>query len=141
MRTVHETEALRPSDPVPKSMQASATGKPKTKIILKAPQSHAAAHADTPDPEGLVDESELLTPLTAEQGFTPDELAMPIERLYALTQMQLKWATRDGEDLRKECEAWEKQYKTDWLEKEVLLDQMVQAEQRAEQRVARRSWW
>ena len=45
MRTVHETEALRPSDPVPKSMQA--TGKSKNlKIIIKTPQSHAAGQDD-----------------------------------------------------------------------------------------------
>jgi hypothetical protein len=131
MRTVHETEALRPSDPVPKSMQA-ATGKSKNlKIIIKTPQSHAAGQDDAVDDGSAGDDSsgDMFTPLTEEQGFSSQELAMPLERLMKLCRLQVKWAEADGEQLRAECKQWEELYKQEWLEKEVLLDQVVKSEQ------------
>ncbi|KAL2132524.1 hypothetical protein VTI74DRAFT_3714 [Chaetomium olivicolor] len=133
MRTVHETEALRPSDPVPKSMQgAGGSGKTKNlKIIIKTPQSHAAGQDDTVDDGSVGDDSsgEMFTPLTADQGFTSDELGMPLERLMKLCRLQVKWAEEEGERLKAECKQWEELYKHEWLEKEVLLDQVVQSEQ------------
>ncbi|KAG7292944.1 hypothetical protein NEMBOFW57_002989 [Staphylotrichum longicolle] len=143
MRTVHETEALRPSDPVPKSMQAAglqgAGGASKTKnlkIIIKTPQSHAAGHDDAVDEGSAAEDSsaELLTPFTEDQGFTPDELTMPLPRLMKLCKLQAKWAEEEGEQLRAECKQWEQLYKQEWLEKEVLLDQVVQSEQAWHQR-------
>ncbi len=141
MRTVHETEALRPSDPVPKSMQAAGLkgaqgagvmGKAKNlKIIIKTPQSHAAGHDDTVEDGSAADDSsgELCTPLTKEQGFTSEELAMPLPRLMQLCKLQVKWAEEEGEKLHEDCKRWEELYKQEWLEKEVLLDQVVQSEQ------------
>lgn len=133
MRTVHETEALRPSDPVPKSMQAGGpAGKSsKLKIIIKTPQSHAAGQDDAVDDGSAGDEhmADMLTPMTQDQGFSPEELEMPLERLCKLCRLQVKWAEEDGEQLRKECKQWEELYKNEWLEKEVLLDQVVQREQ------------
>ncbi|KAK3309965.1 uncharacterized protein B0T15DRAFT_19787 [Chaetomium strumarium] len=133
MRTVHETEALRPSDPVPKSMQgAGAGGKSKNlKIIIKTPQSHAAGHDDATDDGSAGDESsgDMFTPLTEDQGFTPRELSMALERLMRLCRLQVKWAEQEGERLRNECKRWEELYRQEWLEKEVLLDQVVQSEQ------------
>ncbi|KAK0618254.1 hypothetical protein B0T17DRAFT_496016 [Bombardia bombarda] len=134
MRTVHETEALRPSDPVPKSMQAP-TGKSskQLKIILKTQQSHAAGHDDTVDDGngtgGEDSAADLFTPLTEGLGFTSRELAMPVERLAKLCRLQVKWAEEEGDALRGECKQWEALYKREWLEKEVLLDQVVQSEQ------------
>jgi len=133
MRTVHETEALRPSDPVPKSMQAGGpAGKSsKLKIIIKTPQSHAAGQDDAVDDGSAGDEhmADMLTPMTQDQGFSTEELEMPLERLCKLCRLQVKWAEEDGEQLRKECKQWEDLYKNEWLEKEVLLDQVVQREQ------------
>ena len=147
MRTVHETEALRPSDPVPKSMQAPGTGggggggpagkSSKVKIVLKTQASHAAGHRGDND----VDDSSAgdengespvteFTPLTGgDQGFTSRELAMPLDKLHKVCRLQLKWAEDEGADLGRECKRWEEEYKRQWLEKEVLLDQVVQAEQ------------
>ncbi|KAK4144347.1 uncharacterized protein C8A04DRAFT_11550, partial [Dichotomopilus funicola] len=134
MRTVHETEALRPSDPVPKSMQA-ATGKSRNlKIIIKTPQSHSAGQDDGGD-DGTGDDSshsgnaDIFTPLTAEQGFSTDETRMSLERLMRLCRLQVKWAEDEGEQLRTECKEWEALYKREWLEKEVLLEQVVESEQ------------
>ncbi|KAB5580507.1 hypothetical protein GE09DRAFT_1212955 [Coniochaeta sp. 2T2.1] len=138
MRTVHETEALRPSDPVPKSMQppggapAAKTG--KVKIVLKTQASYAAARGDDLDDSGANDENggspiQEFTPLTEDQGFTPEELAMPLEQLHNVCRLQLRWTERANAELAKDCKLWEEEYKRQWLEKEVLLDQVVQAEQ------------
>ncbi|EQB53457.1 hypothetical protein CGLO_06811 [Colletotrichum gloeosporioides Cg-14] len=130
MRTVHETEALRPSDPVPKSMQAGPTGKGKLKIILKTPQSHAAGQDDAIDDGADDDElsADLFTPMTEELGFTKHELDMPLERLYTLCRHQVKWAQEETANLAEEVKYWEEQYKEQWREKEVLLSQVVQSE-------------
>ncbi|GAB1310519.1 INO80 complex subunit 1 [Madurella fahalii] len=134
MRTVHETEALRPSDPVPKSMQsaAGAGGKSsKLKIIIKTPQSHAAGQDDAVDDGSVGDDSsgEMFTPLTEDQGFTPEERSMSLPRLMKLCKLQVKWAEEEGEVLRTECQRWEELYKREWLEKEVLLEQMIRSEE------------
>ncbi|KAL1883140.1 hypothetical protein VTK73DRAFT_9507 [Phialemonium thermophilum] len=129
MRTVHETEALRPSDPIPKSLQP--TGKSsKLKIIIKTPQSQVAGHDDLADDGMNSDDSgsNIFTALTQDQGFTSKELAMPLERLHTLCRCQARWAERESEDLRRQCKKWEELYNREWLEKEVLLDQVVQTE-------------
>ena len=130
MRTVHETEALRPSDPVPKSLQStSGPSKLKPKIILKTSQSHA--HDDSMDEggHGADSDTDLYTPLTEDRGFTLKEIAMPLERLHKLCRLQVKWAEKENEELLGECKHWEAVYKQEWLEKEVLLDQVVSSEQ------------
>ncbi|RDA91760.1 hypothetical protein CP533_4783 [Ophiocordyceps camponoti-saundersi (nom. inval.)] len=130
MRTVHETEALRPSDPVPKSMQPT-TKSSKLKIIIKTPQSHGAAagHDDGGDASanGEVHNAEFFTALTAEM-FSPEELAHPVDKLYRKCYWEAKWADEVGEALRKECKEWEERYYKEWLEKEVLLSQVIKTE-------------
>ncbi|KAI0485181.1 hypothetical protein GGR56DRAFT_669669 [Xylariaceae sp. FL0804] len=154
MRTVHETEALRPSDPVPKSQQQSHTGSGpggggekrsnKFKIILKTPQSHAAGQDDTVDSGNNNNNSanhgdagdditpDFFTPLTEEQGFSSRELALDMKALWRLCVGNTKWATREGEALRRECRDLEDAYRQEWLEKEVLVDQVAQVEE---------DWW
>lgn len=130
MRTVHETEALRPSDPVPKSMQSHGTKGKQLKIVLKTPQSHSANHDSNGDDADGNDEisADLFTQLTEQQGFTSKELAMDTESLLKLCIANVKWATKEGESLRKECKQLEQVYKQNWLEKEVLIDQVAQVE-------------
>lgn len=132
MRTVHETEALRPSDPVPKSLQSGGTaGKStKLKIILRTPQSHAAGQEDAVDDGNSADESsaELFTQLTEKDGFTPRELEMPFPKLVVVCKKQLQWAQEDAETLKQECKQWEEIAKKAWLEKEVLLEQTIKSE-------------
>ncbi|KFA46546.1 hypothetical protein S40293_09175 [Stachybotrys chartarum IBT 40293] len=126
MRTVHETEALRPSDPVPKSMQPTKAG--KLKIIIKTPQSHGA-HDEGADEAGNTDEvkAEFFTALP-EELFGAEELAFPVEKLYRKCYWEAKWAEDVGEALRKECREWEEIYHREWREKEVLLAQAVKSE-------------
>lgn len=132
MRTVHETEALRPSDPVPKSLQSGGTaGKStKLKIILRTPQSHAAGQEDAVDDGNSGDESpaELFTQLTEKDGFTPRELEMSFPKLVSVCKKQLQWAQEDAETLKQECKKWEGIAKKAWLEKEVLLEQTIKSE-------------
>lgn len=129
MRTVHETEALRPSDPVPKSMQSSATGKGKLKIIIKTPQSHAAGQDESINggDDGELS-ADFLTQLTPEQGFTPEELAMPLKELYKLCRFQVRWAEEEGKKLQEEVKRLDAIYEREWREKEVLLFQVIQSE-------------
>lgn len=133
MRTVHETEALRPSDPVPKSMQSGGTsGKStKLKIIIRTPQSHAAGHDDAVDDLNSGDEhsAELFTQLTEKDGFTKRELDMPLKKLHVVCRHQAKWAEEDSDTLKQECKRWEELYKQEWLEKEVLLSQVSRSEE------------
>jgi hypothetical protein len=130
MRTVHETEALRPSDPVPKSMQSGPTGKSgKLKIIIKTQQSHAAGQEDSVDDGSNNDDLGLdYTPVTEEQGFAPEELAMPFQRLYKYCYAKVKIVEREGEALLRDCDAWEKVYLHETLEKEALLAQVIESE-------------
>ncbi|KAF4512630.1 hypothetical protein G6O67_001745 [Ophiocordyceps sinensis] len=130
MRTVHETEALRPSDPVPKSMQMGPAGKTsKLKIIIKTPQSHGTGHDDGADASvnGEEANAEFFTALPGEL-FSADELAYPVDKLYRKCYWESKWADDVGEALKKECKEWEAAYYKEWLEKEVLLSQVIQSE-------------
>lgn len=127
MRTVHETEALRPSDPVPKSMQSGPPGKSKLKIILKTPTSPAILD-DGLDEAGSGDaHAEYFTALTDEL-FGSDELKFPVDKLYRKCYWEAKWAEDIGESLKKECKDWEDLYYKEWLEKEVLLSQVIKSE-------------
>jgi hypothetical protein len=127
MRTVHETEALRPSDPVPKSMQAGPTGKSgRLKIIIKTPQSHGAqdddesGHGDEANPEYFT--------VLPEELFDAEELSYPVDKLYRKCYWEVKWAEDVSETLKKECKEWENMYYKEWLEKEVLLSQVIKSE-------------
>lgn len=128
MRTVHETEALRPSDPVPKSMQSGPQGKGgKIKIIMKTNQQSQGPHDDMDDVNGDEANAEYFTPLT-EETFTPDELQLPVDKLYRKCHWEAKWAEEIGESLTKECKEWEDIYFQEWREKEVLLHQVIKSE-------------
>jgi hypothetical protein len=133
MRTVHETEALRPSDPVPKSMQA-AGAPPKhsakqLKIIIKTPQSHAAGHDDAVDDgSNSEDVADHFTALLSEHGFSDQELEMDLQLLHRTCRSELKFAEKDSDDLKRECRVWEEVYKKAWKQKQVLVEQVLQSE-------------
>lgn len=131
MRTVHETEALRPSDPVPKSMQGQAAKGSKLKIILKTQQSHAAGQDDAVEEGNQGEEvgADFFTPLAEQHGFSSKELGMDVGSLWKVCLAHVKWAAKEGEQLRRECREYEDTYRQEWLEKEVLLDQMAKVEE------------
>lgn len=128
MRTVHETEALRPSDPVPKSMQSGPTGRTgKLKIIIKTPQSQSTGQDDGDDANGDVPPSECFTVLPPDL-FTETELEYPLAKLWRKCHWEATWAEEVGEALKNECKQWEEIYYKEWLEKEILLSQVIQSE-------------
>ena len=126
MRTVHETEALRPSDPIPKS---HAPGKgSKLKIIIKTPQSHGNADDGPEAPiDGDDPNAEYYTVLPKGM-FKSDELSWSVDKLYRKCYWESKWANEIAETLEKECKEWEEIYHKEWEEKEALLSQVIQSE-------------
>ncbi|KAF4124010.1 Zinc finger, C2H2 type [Geosmithia morbida] len=146
MRTVHETEALRPSDPIPKSQHsAPATGKQsKLKIIIKKQpgqqddaamtgtddqQQQQQQHADGANGKANSDDpnAEYYTVLPKEL-FDQQELSYPVDKLYRKCYWESKWSKEIGDELERECAKWEEVYYKEWLEKEALLAQVIKSE-------------
>ncbi|KKA27512.1 hypothetical protein TD95_001827 [Thielaviopsis punctulata] len=136
MRTVHQTEDLRPSDPVPKSHQSSGSNGRKLKIILKTPASlGGAGSGPSPDDGSALDDSLIIddadtdnfTPLSADD-FTQEELDMPLDKLYRICRHEVKWAEEEGEALQRDVREMEAVYKMLWDEKELLLTKVIQSE-------------
>ncbi|PLN81516.1 hypothetical protein BDW42DRAFT_168899 [Aspergillus taichungensis] len=149
MRTVHETEALRPSDPVSKyhSAPLSAVGTPTStpaskvqRIKLKlshpprdeperfsesAPEDHHLHGAAGDD----LDEYEL-PEFSRESGFDDHELQLPPRDLYRLLRRQIHWAEKEGVELRSEWEKIRPKRKHAWLEKEAIFDDVIDAQLR-----------
>jgi hypothetical protein len=125
MRTVHETEALRPSDPIPKGMQPSNRNS-RLKQIAKAREATPNAQHET---NGITNGNaapDWTDP--GELGFTEGEETRGYKELWQLLRRQVHWAEEEGELLKRQCEAMEELRKNEWLEKEVLLDQVIRNE-------------
>lgn len=142
MRTVHETEALRPSDPVPKSHTNPPSRLPRLKLIL------SAKPPDDPnrtDEESLLDEDEAGTVSVRDTNglshtahrhkaypthlqFTKEEMALPPKKLYQLLTRQLKWAEEELEELRADVELLEKRRNEEWILKELLMENVQESE-------------
>src|SRR5271170_1525533 len=103
MRTVHETEALRPSDPIPKSMQPFIKSGTRLKLIIKQSQTQLDTQSQSPGPRrdpppypefpnlSTSSEIEHLTPFPPELGFTLDELSRSSKELWRLLRRQVHW--------------------------------------------------
>jgi hypothetical protein len=137
MRTVHETEALRPSDPIPKSMQPLVKSGTRLKLVIKQNQGHPEPQGLSPGPKpsylefpnlSSTSDVDQLTPLSNEIGFTPDELAYSPKELWRLLRRKLHWAEEESDALRRECEVVEAIREKEWVEKELLLDQVIKNE-------------
>ncbi|PYH39972.1 C2H2-type zinc finger protein [Aspergillus neoniger CBS 115656] len=143
MRTVHETEALRPSDPVPKhhNVAASAAGTPTAtpsgkiqRLKLKLsfpPKDDAGDHSESANEEAAGLEDDLhIPPGGLEKEFDTYEMLLEGPQLYRLLLRQIHWAQQDGAELR---DAWEKirvKRKESWMEKEAIFDDLMEAEVR-----------
>jgi len=133
MRTVHETEALRPSDPIPKSMHPTNKAL-RLKLAAKLPHTSTEGLpplngiANGSDPPGWT------SSYPPELGFTADEEARGPKELYRFLRRHILWAEEEGESLKKQCEVLEELRKKEWLEKEVLLDQVINNEANWHQR-------
>ncbi|KAI9731661.1 MAG: hypothetical protein M1818_007791 [Claussenomyces sp. TS43310] len=136
MRTVHETEALRPSDPIPKSMQPPSKNGGRLKLVIKQPHEHPSSASQSPayPPTDAVfppfDHSNPsdMTSYATDLGFTPEDLALESRDLFRLLRRQLHWAEEEADALRRECEATEAIRRKEWIDKEILLDQVIKTE-------------
>ncbi|KAF2198332.1 hypothetical protein GQ43DRAFT_443458 [Delitschia confertaspora ATCC 74209] len=164
MRTVHETEALRPSDPVPKHHSSNPSHKfQRLRLVLHnttqdnqnktvspsnpaSPSGTAPNSATTVIPPPSVAELEYahhnviylqdlaspnapaLVQFPPDMNFTDHELSLPAQELFRLLRRQLHWATQENEELKHEAEELEKKRKEEWVEKELLLENVMEAE-------------
>lgn len=137
MRTVHETEALRPSDPVPKSMQPFMKTGTRIKMTIKQQSENGDASSLSPgNPRDHASdfvsanhsEQEQLNHYHSEATLTPSEHTMEPKDLWRLLRRQIHWAEEEAEELLRECDMVEEIRKKEWAEKEVLLDQVINNE-------------
>lgn len=148
MRTVHETEALRPSDPVPKSQllnnlpnAATPTNKVQ-RIKLKlnfgpkgGEDTESSTNGEGGGSRGDIDgqqEAELLPvpEFTPDLGFDAHELALPPSQLYRLLRRQIHWAEIETSKLKRQWEDLEPKRKAAFFEKEAALTEVIDAEGR-----------
>lgn len=128
-RTVHETESLRPSDPIPKSMQ-TAHRISRLKMIMKAPQPHMEGqiHGPMNGPANGHSPPGWTSSFPSELGFTPEEEERGPKELYRLLRRQVHWAEEEAESLKQSADMMEELRRKEWLEKEILLDQALKTE-------------
>lgn len=142
MRTVHETEALRPSDPVPKHHSSNPSNKfQRLRLTLKptngAPPSDKSTPASPYNQTSEYDHNNVIYVPDGEYHtpqFPPDihfgaeELEMDPKDLLQLLQRQLEWATADADELKREVEALEATRRQEWTAKEFILENVMEAE-------------
>lgn len=131
MRTVHETEALRPSDPVPKYMHNPQHTKARLKLLVKKEQETSdtsPAPATNGTSNGNTEFIGWTTSYPPELGFTPEEEERSPEQLWQLLRRQIHWAQEEADALKQQVDVMEQLRKKEWVEKEVLLDQCVNNE-------------
>jgi len=124
MRTVHDTEPLRPSDPIPKTQ----TAKQKLKFINKQSSSLADDNHPSNGVSNGTDVAVWTSSFPTELGFTAEEEARGSKELYRLLRRQVHWAEEEGVSLKQQCEALESLRHQEWIEKEVLLNQVIVTE-------------
>tara|TARA_R110002003_G_scaffold28_5_gene1558 strand:- start:2593 stop:3333 length:741 start_codon:yes stop_codon:yes gene_type:complete len=164
MRTVHETEALRPSDPVPKHHSSNpSNNKQRIKLILnsdgKKPEKGStpgspSSHSHPPNSATVPPASDgdyahnnvtylqdlsapgapTLVQFPPDIEFTERELSLPAPELFQLLRRQLQWAQQDSEQLRAEADVLEKLRKEEWEAKELLVENVMEAQVANERR-------
>ncbi|TGZ83885.1 hypothetical protein EX30DRAFT_302520 [Ascodesmis nigricans] len=123
MRTVHETEALRPSDPIPKSHPNHPLNHNITQsqsYDSDAAETHPSTYPDPFRPAGVRD--------PRDDELTAEEEAMDHQMLYTLLRKRLSWAEMEKEDLEVTLRGLERRRREAWIKKEMLLDQVLERE-------------
>lgn len=126
LRTVHDTDSVRSADPVLKTQSQSVVKPPKIKLTFKKGQTITNGH----DPDEEIDQGAENGSYSypADLNFTDEEMSMPPEQLFRLLRRQVHWSTQEGESLKKECSELEAERKKEWINKELLLANVVEAE-------------
>ena len=137
MRTVHETEALRPSDPVPKNYSSIPPKPQRLKLIVNSkPRDEGNGDTEIDDDATVYSNTDAendeppAAPFEypADVQFTEEELDMPPDRLFKLLRRQIHWSEEDGSDLQDEIRSLEAKRKEEWVSKELILANVMEAE-------------
>jgi hypothetical protein len=141
MRSVHETDTMRPNDAIAKVGAPSTTGTPASKlqrIRLKLTQprepgtEHEPHHVEAPVIIPPLTEHELeensMPEFGPELDFDEYELALPPRDLYRLLRRQIAWAGKETAQLQAEWEVLRPQREAAWREKEAIFDDLIDAE-------------
>ncbi|KAJ9297245.1 transcriptional regulator family: C2H2 zinc finger [Paecilomyces variotii] len=138
MRTVHETEALRPSDPVPKhhtalgSIATPTSKLQRIKLKLSYPPREDMEQLSDTNIEEPADIDELdsisIPDYGLELGFDEEELSLRPYDLYRLLRRQIHWAEKESAQLRQDWEKIEPRRKQAFREKESIFDNVAEAE-------------
>lgn len=141
MRTVHETEALRPSDPIPRNHAQTQVKPQKLKLTFKKglnPENGTNTLAAVDD-DGLSATMDAVNGTSGGGGkgafayptdltFTDEELTMAPDYLYKLCRRQLHWSGQEGERLKKECAELGSKLRQEWQKKELVLANLMEAD-------------
>ncbi|KAK9240144.1 hypothetical protein V1525DRAFT_396097 [Lipomyces kononenkoae] len=124
MRTVHETEALRPSDPVPKTQanHPKNLGGATYAAYTEAIKRHKASEKLKALGEEVADSHE------ADDEFDPDEHQKPPRKLARYLKRKLSWVNEIHKELEEDMERVNKLKRELWMNKEVLLEKVIRKE-------------
>jgi hypothetical protein len=146
MRTVHETEALRPSDPVPKhhpqslvapaqAAQATANAKqPRLRLVFSSKssttdhdQDHDSQNGAMPAAGDGASDADDEDQFAADLEFTPSELSLGVVKLVRLLRRQLRWTSEVGEELHEDIKGLESEKMIVVRENELVMGDLVKA--------------
>ncbi|KAJ5135863.1 Zinc finger C2H2 [Penicillium bovifimosum] len=141
MRSVHEIDTMRPLDSTSKA-PGGTTGTPASKVQRlrlkltqpREPGTEAEPVAEPPIVPApiagdTVDSEENTMPeLGPELGFDESELALSPRDLYRLLRRQVAWAEKETKELEKTWEEIRPRRERAWREKEVVFDDLIDAE-------------
>ena len=132
MRTVHETEALRPSDPVPRNHSQAQIKPQRLKLIVSAKPPDQEKDDVTVDADAVTVNANNISQIPGQYppdlAFDEEELAMASDQLYKLCRRQVHWSEQDGKKLKEECEELEAKFKKEWQSKELAMANLMEAE-------------
>ncbi|KAJ5630827.1 uncharacterized protein N7484_010927 [Penicillium longicatenatum] len=143
MRSVHEIDSLRQADA--KSNAGGAPSTPASKLQrirlkLSHPSKDPGAEGDQPHdhiismnaaPPTDPDAEDMMMPeYGPELGFDDAELDMPPHDLYRLLRRQIFWAENEGAQLRTQWDEIRPLRESAWLQKEAILDDLIDGELR-----------
>ena len=146
MRTVHEPEPVRGTDSTTpaagrgKGPKIKSNGGPKGAPVQDIGPTHDE-DGNWVNPSPASDNITYIPahhPITGQPGFMihypPDihfsawESSITADQLMRLLRRQVHWATKDGDELKKQVEALEQQKREEWQLKEILLEGTLEAE-------------
>jgi hypothetical protein len=138
MRSVHETDTLRPSDSKANAALGNIAGTPASKLQRirlklshpKEPGAESEPHESILSTAAAYDDDSTMPEFGPELGFDDHELAMHPHDLYRLLRRQINWAEKESAQLRAEWDDIRPKREQSWLEKEAIFDDVIDGELR-----------